>query len=91
MLIEKEVLYQKVKRYVDDVLTDEQKGHANSVSKLGIILENLVYYAPSVDAVEVVRCGECYKRNTSWCPLADWTLPNADDWCSYGKKKEGEE
>lgn len=41
-------------------------------------------------AIEIVRCDECYKRNTSWCPLADWTLPHNDDWCSYGKRRESE-
>ena len=45
---------------------------------------------PAVDAVPVVRCGECKKRNTAYCSVDDWTLPCDDDFCSYGKRKDGE-
>lgn len=43
--------------------------------------------APTVEAVVPVRCGECFRRNTAWCPLGDWTLPHDDDFCSYGEKE----
>jgi hypothetical protein len=43
---------------------------------------------PTVDAFSVVRCKDCYKRNKSWCPCGDWTLPQDNDYCSYGEKRD---
>ena len=42
--------------------------------------------APAVDAVEVVRCKECYKRNKSWCPMRDNGM-RENDFCSYGERR----
>jgi hypothetical protein len=56
--------------------------------------------APTADVVEVVRCKDCkdYKQNPyspeedmmcmCWC---DWLPTDPDDFCSYGKRKEGAE
>lgn len=53
--------------------------------------------APTVDAVEVVRCGECANRNTCGCPLAYAVesgigndLPGDDDFCSYGERMDAD-
>lgn len=44
--------------------------------------------APAVDAVEVVRCKDCLKRNTSMCHAGH---EQADtDYCSHGERREGE-
>ena len=52
--------------------------------------------APTVDAVEVVRCKDCrrcgvYTSGNLYCThpngLAD---PKPDDFCSYGERREGE-
>ena len=41
---------------------------------------------PTIDAVEVVRCKDCAKRNTPMCHAGH---EQADtDFCSYGKRKE---
>ena len=52
--------------------------------------------ATTVDAVEVVRCRSCkhYERiPNSGRPMCTkflgLTIPNADDFCSYGERKEG--
>ena len=53
--------------------------------------------APTVDAVEVVRCRECKHRGTDYCifhikgePADEELLRKLDnDFCSYGKRKEG--
>ena len=50
------------------------------------------------DAVEVVRCKDCLRRDNScgmgehkWCRLLKQTT-SPDDYCSYGKRREdGEE
>ena len=47
--------------------------------------------APTVDAVEVVRCQECKYHNKPPCPMRlsfNWTEDN--DFCSYGERKEGD-
>ena len=54
---------------------------------------------PRVDAVEVVRCRECKHRGTDYCifhikgePADEELLLKLDnDFCSYGKRKEGAE
>lgn len=53
---------------------------------------------PTVDAVPVVRCRECVCwQENPWsdsremvCKCwADWLPTEADDFCSYGERKEG--
>ena len=52
--------------------------------------------SPTVDAVEVVRCRECKHWQicvdgvTTWCPLLMDKATKADDFCSYGERREGE-
>ena len=52
--------------------------------------------APTVDAVEVVRCRDCkyWQDNNGGYPHDEcrWgkgETPDADDFCSYGERKEG--
>lgn len=54
--------------------------------------------APTVDAVEVVRCRECkyrFKNNghdKSGCPIIDANIwMDDDDFCSHGEREEGTE
>lgn len=42
--------------------------------------------APTVDAVEVVRCKNCRKFKTYACRMV---ASGHDDFCSYGEKKDG--
>ena len=52
--------------------------------------------APTVDAVEVVRCAQCkhFKRNLendTYCSSVNGlTDPQEDDFCSYGERKDGD-
>lgn len=56
-----------------------------------------VFNAPTVDAVEVVRCRDCKHRGTDDCifhikgePADEELLKKLDnDFCSYGERKEG--
>ena len=56
--------------------------------------ETFIDLAPTVDAVEVVRCRECkYHEDTSvaeyeYCRLFRKTV-RYSDFCSYGERKEG--
>lgn len=56
---------------------------------------NLIENAPAADVAEVVRCKECIywengKGYTPYCNHPDSMLmdTNADDFCSYGERKE---
>lgn len=42
--------------------------------------------APTVDAVEVVRCRDCRKFKTYGCRMV---ASGYDDFCSYGERKDG--
>ena len=43
--------------------------------------------APTVDAVEVVRCGKCEELHREWyCGLSGMPV-DEDDFCSLGKEK----
>lgn len=53
---------------------------------------------PAADVVEVVRCGECeyYQDNNGGYPHPEcrWNpdeTPDADDFCSYGRRREDSE
>lgn len=55
---------------------------------------NLICDAPTIDAVSVVRCRECVKHGTEYCPLRNHYIgedeTDPDDFCSYGQRKEAE-
>lgn len=47
--------------------------------------------APTVDAVEVVRCKDCkYNRGSKKClnPDSFFAVSKDDDFCSYGERKD---
>lgn len=54
--------------------------------------ETDVSNAPTVDAVEVVRCKDCVFQGTFRCNMthtSEWKAE--DEWfCSYGKRKDGD-
>lgn len=59
-------------------------------------LATAIRFAPTVDAVPVVRCRECkyrFKNNghdKSGCPIIDNNIwMDDDDFCSHGERKEG--
>ena len=56
--------------------------------------------APTVDAVPVVRCKDCVngtvfvnKQGAEYvdCVLDDYSVRKPTDYCSYGKRKEGDD
>ena len=44
---------------------------------------------PTIDAVPVVRCGECAVPNNRWtgCPKMNGTIMPPDGFCSYGERR----
>ena len=54
----------------------------------------MVTNAPTVDAIEVVRCKDCIHDNMTTCPLCwienhtmEFINHNSDDFCSYGERR----
>lgn len=69
------------------------------VAKDYSFVQTVLLTAPTIDAVPVVRCGECkqWKRNVGvvdspngHCFYLDAEM-NACDFCSYGERKDGED
>lgn len=57
---------------------------------IDVIIDSLKN-APSVDAVEVVRCKDCKYNGKPYCDLLttgsrDWYI-NDDDYCKWGEKE----
>ena len=59
-------------------------------------VEKAIKEAPTVDAVEVVRCIDCKYYHTSWdgkethyCEdyWCEWVDPSLDDFCSLGERR----
>lgn len=54
---------------------------------------NLLLHAPTVDAVEVVRCRECkylmFSDCYGECSKRHMGIVSPNDFCSYGERKEG--
>lgn len=53
------------------------------------MFENAIENFPSVDAVPVVRCGECrhkYLEHDVWMCRFGLLIPSPDGFCSYGEK-----
>ena len=73
--------------------------HPGELCYSEVDVANLLLHAPTVDAVEVLRCRDCKYwgdedgklhnylidgRHTGWCPTEN-------DFCSYGERKDGDE
>lgn len=57
----------------------------------GILLaSDIAYNEPRADVVEVVRCKDCRYWVSERCIRMKQTETNADDYCSYGERKESE-
>ena len=60
--------------------------HTKEYGSIEVISVDAVGDAPTVDAVEVVRCRDCRKFKTYDCRMV---ASGYDDFCSYGERKEG--
>lgn len=59
-------------------------------------LVSVVAAAPTIDAVQVVRCRDCTHLGTCDCPLSysvEWGIgqdnPGENDFCSRGERRQG--
>ena len=81
-------------RLIDaDALIERMKNDNPQTSKIKW-LQILAHSAPTIDAVEVVRCKECEHYNSeanvsyiAYCPMDNDNL-KPTDYCSCGKRRE---
>ena len=69
--------------------SDEIKRQWNTYGSLDIMDRILADVFPTVDAVPVVRCGECrhrYLEHDVWICRFGLMIPSPDGFCSYGEK-----
>ena len=90
MATEKRLIDANALKKQKTILWDEALGFCDCV-----LMEN-VEEAPTVDAVEVVRCKDCVRYNTEgcangfgWCEAYDNGRMD-NDFCSFGAKMDGE-
>ena len=95
-LIDKE----PIKKFIENGLNNPDKRKAFGHDAIEILTE--IEYAPTVDAVEVVRCKDCKHCKPDEniigaygdCDRFDRyngnSMVQADDFCSYGEKKGGD-
>lgn len=92
-LIDKEPL----KKFIEDGLNNPDKLKAFGHDAIEILAE--IEYAPTVDAVEVVRCKDCKwfadNNGGEWFGCSMFNAiravpedaPSGDDFCSYGERR----
>ena len=62
---------------------------ANSDGAYGYVDAKQISDAPTIDAVEVVRCRDCKHRySDSWCEYVD---DDDNFYCARGERKDGDE
>ena len=90
-LIDADKLLEIYKKWIPQLLSEEDEGDRRGVETCIIVLEDM----QTVDAVPVVRCRECKYRGTDDCifhikgePADEELLLKLDnDFCSYGERK----
>lgn len=81
-------------RLIDADALSEKLCETTIFIKDGEVFQRMINDAPTIDAVEVVRCKECkyWHSNTEFCDV--WSFANiaqrtlADDYCNRGERRE---
>ena len=91
-LIDADALEQHCKNTKIIELFPEWKGFPYEMKialiRYGNAWKEIIQNTPTVDAVEVVRCGECRFVDTDACPMSGTPgRVSASDFCSYGERR----
>ena len=75
----------------NELIAEYDRVHIGEPGKARKLMEE----APTVDAVEVVRCKDCIHDNMTTCPLCwienhtmHFINHNSDDFCSCGERRK---
>ena len=88
-------------KFVEEKVAEGKDGWANGVGYEWAWALTAVDMQPTIDAVPVVRCGECKRWDTDPDSYGKDDGPNGkcmksfeetndDDFCSYGERKDGD-
>lgn len=82
-----------------EIVRDQGIAHSNAYYLTNYAML-ILREAPTVDAVEVVRCRDCkhWDSETWFCDInsafghhgLDWNTFDEEDFCSYGERKDGD-
>ena len=77
------------KRLIDDKALIEE---ANAEGAYGYVDAFQIANAPTVDAVEIVRCGDCAVPHNKYtgCPELNGLVTPPDFYCPFGKRKDSD-
>lgn len=80
-------------RLIDADALNEKLCKTTIFIKGGEIFQRMINDAPTIDAVEVVRCKDCKHRDPEdkKCDCGMWHFPyitDDNDYCSYGERRE---
>ena len=85
-LIDRDKLLETYKKWIPQLLSKEDEGDRRGVETCIMVLEDM----QTVDAVPVVRCGECKHYDGKWmCKISGVPSRKPNDFCSYGERKGG--
>ena len=91
-LIDSDSLLRKIHDTAEGLADCDQQNAAWALRKYAV---RDIMDAPSVDAVEVVRCRECkhlmFSDLYGECKRGNLGIVNPDDFCSYGERKNGDD
>lgn len=67
------------------------RGGGKTMAMYEGLFRKRVEVAPTIDAVEVVRCKDCKHRFDGLCPMENvdvpWVGTKDDDFCSFGERR----
>ena len=83
------------KRLIDanralEIVRDQGIAHPNAYP-LTNYATLILREAPTVDAVEVVRCRECTEFDEAEHECSHWYGFRENDFCNYGERKDGDD
>ena len=86
--IDADKLLEIYKKWVPQLSSKEDEGDRRGVETCIAVLEDM----PTMDAVEVVRCGDCAVPHNKYtgCPKLNGLVTPPDFYCPFGERKDGE-
>lgn len=71
-----------------DYLTHRECAGHGEYYDMEIVTKVRIDNAPTIDAVEVVRCKDCRRHKTYNCPFGEYDFPGDYMYCYYGERRE---
>ena len=85
-----------VSNKLEEIASEPDYQHEGEDWMTGVIIaQTEVDFAPTIDAVPVVRCKDCKYKNFDgigglWCGRHSMYIDDVEGFCSYGERKDGD-